>query len=103
LKYLIIAALVGLVFVVVYTRLRPYLQLLGKIVESLKVVAAAADDPQNSPRDRAGLERKLVRCASCGTWIPSDRSMRAGKGSATYCSAECLEGKSSTQGRKLAG
>ena len=37
-KYLVIAVLVSIIFVLVYARVRPYLQLIQKIVQSLNVV-----------------------------------------------------------------
>ena len=37
-KYLIIAALVSIIFVLVYSRVRPYLKLIQKVVQSLNVV-----------------------------------------------------------------
>jgi hypothetical protein len=102
LKYLIIAALVGFVFVVVYARLRPYLQLIRKVVNSLNVSAGVAS-PTASPQQRSGGEHKLVRCAGCGTWIPANRTFNLNSGLATYCSRECLEKKAAPKERKLAG
>ncbi|HEV8371297.1 MAG TPA: hypothetical protein VGQ39_25355 [Pyrinomonadaceae bacterium] len=100
-KYLIIAAIVGLVFVVVYSRLRPYLQLILKVVNSLNVSASVGSSTV-SPQNRAG-ENKLVRCAACETWVPEERALNLRSGLATYCSPECLEKKSATRERKLAG
>jgi uncharacterized membrane protein YjfL (UPF0719 family) len=37
LKYLILAALVSIAFVIIYSRVRPYLKLFRKVVESLNV------------------------------------------------------------------
>jgi predicted SprT family Zn-dependent metalloprotease len=100
-KYLIIAAVVAFAFVVVYSRLRPYLQLIQKVVNSLNVSANVGASTA-SPQKRSG-ENKLVRCAGCQTWIPEDRAMNLNVGLATYCSPECLEKKSETKERKLAG
>ncbi|HET6862723.1 MAG TPA: hypothetical protein VFH91_06735, partial [Pyrinomonadaceae bacterium] len=83
----------GLLFVFVYRRLRPYLQLMQKVVNALN---------QNSPARRdtsAQAERKLVRCVNCGTWIPSDKAIRIG--TTIYCSAECIEKQSANSNRKL--
>ena len=87
-KYLIIAALVSIVFVLVYTRVRPYLKLIQKIVQSLNVVTdinTSTATPQKVPSTN-----KLVRCDGCGTWIPAERALSLNSGLATYCSPECF-------------
>ena len=83
-KYLIIAALVSIIFVLVYSRVRPYLKLIQQVANSLN-----APPPQQKTPSR----NKLVRCDRCGTWIPADRALTLGSGLATYCSAECMEQK----------
>ena len=100
-KYLIVAALVSIAFVIVYSRVRPYLKLIRKVVESLNVATNATATP--AAPDRAPSKNKLVRCDSCGTWIPADRALHLGSGLASYCSAECLTKNSQTKERKLAG
>lgn len=100
-KYLIIAALVSIAFVIVYSRVRPYLKLFRKVVESLKVeteTTATTVNPQRSPS-----KNKLVRCDSCGTWIPAERALHLGSGLANFCSAECVTKNSQAKERKLAG
>jgi predicted SprT family Zn-dependent metalloprotease len=98
-KYLIIGALVSIIFVLVYSRVRPYLKLIQKIASSLNaavdVTTTAADQPKIPSKN------KLVRCESCGTWIPAERAMNLNSGLATYCSAECMAKPSKE--RKLAG
>jgi hypothetical protein len=100
-KYLIIAALVSIVFVLVYSRVRPYLKLIQKIASSLN---AAVDITTNTAavQPKTLSKNKLVRCESCGTWIPAERAMRLNAGLATFCSAECMAKKPSKE-RKLAG
>jgi hypothetical protein len=98
-KYLVIAALVSIVFVLVYSRIRPYLKLMQKVAQSLNVAAdigASTVSQQKTPS-----RNKLVRCESCGTWIPAERAMRVSGGLATYCSAECMA--QTGKERKLAG
>ena len=90
-KYLIIAALASIVFILVYTRIRPYLKLIQNVANSL-----------NTPAN-AGSEKKLVRCESCGTWIPSERALSLRSGLATFCSTECMASKPEAKHRKLAG
>jgi len=82
-KYVIIAALVSIIFVLVYSRIRPYLKLIQELTNSLNA----------PPEQKTPSRNKLVRCDQCGTWIPADRSMKLGSGLATYCSAECMAQK----------
>jgi len=81
LKYLIIATLVGIVFVLVYARIRPYLELVQKIVKSLNTASPEKTSSRN----------KLVRCERCGIWIPADRALKLNSGLATFCSPECMD------------
>ena len=90
-KYLIIGVLVSIIFVLVYSRIRPYLKLIEQLTNSLNA----------PPQERTPSRNKLVRCDRCGTWIPADRSMKLNSGMATYCSAECMANK--TKERKMAG
>jgi len=98
LKYLIIAAIVSVVSITIYARLRPYLQLIRKVVSALNV----STETTTAPRERAPAKNKLVRCDSCGTWVPADRALRLSSGLANYCSRECLA-KNSESKEKLAG
>lgn len=82
-KYLIIAVLVSIIFVLVYSRIRPYLKLIQQISGSLNA----------PPQERTPSRNKLVRCDRCGTWVPADRALKLGSGLATYCSAECVAEK----------
>ena len=100
-KYLIIAALVSIVFVIVYSRVRPYLKLIRKVVESLNV--ATEGTVTSADQQRSPSKNKLVRCDSCGTWIPAERALHLGSGLASFCSTECLSKNSQTKERKLAG
>lgn len=99
-KYLIIAALVSIVFVLIYTRVRPYLKLVQKILQSLTAVADITTTTASRPDTRS--ENKLVRCDSCGTWVPADRSLKLKSGLATYCSTECMT-KPASKERRIAG
>ena len=102
LKYLIIGALLALVFLLIYSRLRPYIELLGKVSSALK----GSLDATSSPTARGGstkTENKLVRCVACGTWIPTERAIGGGKNMSEYCSRECLEKAASGKKSKLAG
>ena len=100
-KYLIIAALVSIVFVLVYTRVRPYLKLIQKVVQSLNVVTDINTSTATT-RQKIPSRNKLVRCDSCGTWIPAERALSLNSGLATFCSTECMA-KPASKERKLAG
>ena len=100
-KYVIIAVLVGLVLGLIYSRVRPYLKLFRKVVESLN--AATDNTPATAGAPRSVSRNKLVRCDSCGTWIPAERAVHLGSGLNSFCSAECLTKNSQQQERKLAG
>lgn len=99
-KYLVIGALLGIIFVLVYSRIRPYLKLIQKVANSLNV---ATDLNASVPsRERTPSKNKLVRCEKCGTWIPAERALRLNSGLATFCSAECMS-ESRSEKQKLAG
>jgi hypothetical protein len=99
-KYLIIAGLLSIIFVLVYSRVRPYLQLIQKVINSLNV---ATNINTTAPaRPKSPSKNKLVRCERCGTWIPAERSLKLNSGLATFCSPECLA-KPASKERKLAG
>ena len=100
-KYLVIAALVSIAFVIIYSRVRPYLKLFRKVVESLNV--ATEGTVTTATQQRSPSKNKLVRCDSCGTWIPAERALHLGSGLASFCSTECVTKNSQTKERKLAG
>ena len=89
-KYLIIVGLVSIIFVLVYSRIRPYLKLIQKVANSLE-----------TPRTQS--RNKLIRCDSCGTWIPAERAVSLNSGLANFCSAECMAKKPTPKERKMAG
>jgi hypothetical protein len=100
-KYLIIALLLSIIFVLVYARVRPYLELIQKIASSFKVVTdinTSAASPQKSPS-----RNQLVRCDRCGTWIPAERALNLNSGLAKFCSTECMAKEPAAKERKLAG
>ena len=100
-KYLIIGALLSFVFLLVYFRVRPYLKFIRKVAQSFKVVTAinaTTASPQKTPS-----KNKLIRCESCGTWIPAERALNLSSGLATFCSAECMSKKPAANQRKIAG
>jgi predicted SprT family Zn-dependent metalloprotease len=99
-KYLIIVVLVSIIFVLVYSRVRPYLKLIQKVMQSFNVVTDINTTTATQQKTPSG--NKLVRCDSCGTWIPAERALSLNSGLATYCSTECMAKKPASK-RKLAG
>jgi len=100
-KYLVIAVLVSIIFVLVYARVRPYLKLIQKVVKSFNVVTeinTSAASNQKTPS-----RNKLIRCDRCGTWIPADRALSLKSGLANFCSTECMEKEPASNKRKIAG
>ena len=98
-KYLIIAALVGLVFVLIYSRVRPYLRLIREIKTALNVDVNRPDIGARSTT----RTNQLVRCQGCDTWIPADRALNLKSGLATFCSPECMAKTPASKPRKIAG
>ena len=100
-KYLIIGALLSIIFVLVYSRVRPYLKLIQKVIESFQVVTGVSATTASTKKTAS--KNKLIRCESCGTWIPAERALNLSSGLATFCSPECLAKKTASPKRKIAG
>jgi hypothetical protein len=100
-KFLIIAGLLSIIFVLVYSRVRPYLKLIQKVVNSLNVTTDI--NASTASRQKSPSKNKLVRCESCGTWIPAERALNLNSGLATFCSPECMAKKPASNERKIAG
>ena len=102
-KYLVIGALIALIFILIYSRLEPYIVALRKVLSLLR---GTADSVSGATAQRSGsvkTENKLVRCVACGTWIPAERAIGPGSKLSEYCSRECLEKSAGGKKRKLAG
>ena len=95
-KYLLLLVVLSFVAVLVYRRLRPYIHFarraLGVVrdVRRLSQQEMPGPSPRRAPSASAAGER-LVRCSSCGTWLPSSRALAPRSSSEVYCSADCLE------------
>jgi hypothetical protein len=100
-KYLIIAALVSIIFVLVYSRVRPYLKLIQKLANSLNVVTDIS--ASTASRQKSPSRNKLVRCERCETWVPAERALSLNSGLATFCSPECMAKEPVAKERKIAG
>jgi hypothetical protein len=104
LKALIIAALLTLLLLLLYSRIYPYVQIIKKLFGG---VARTLNDPPTmsggTSQSAAGKSvGKLVRCVGCGTWIPTERAIGTGGGRPPYCSRECIEKSAASAERKAA-
>jgi len=88
LKYLVVIALLALLLVLLYRRLRPYLKTIRNFINTVRQFQAEAAGPK-----RQGETEKLVCCATCGVWIPITRALASRSGETLFCSAKCLSGK----------
>jgi hypothetical protein len=104
LKYLLILLVISILFILLYRRLRPYIaaaqQMLG-IVRDVRRMNSQQQSAEPLRRASASGER-LLRCASCDTWVPTARALKSSSGS-SYCSRACLESATETVVRKRAG
>ena len=114
-KYLIVAVILGALFTVVYLRLRPYLSFARRVLGVFRQARGMSGDTggfQGMPggaaaaaaaagRKPAGNER-LVRCASCGTWLPDSRALTLGATSSKFCSHACMERSAGEAGTRRA-
>jgi hypothetical protein len=87
------------VFLLIYRKLRPYIEMLRKIVGIASSIVSGDHEAARSTT----IENKLSKCVTCGTWIPADRVVAVRSGSSVYCSTECLEGLPQGRHRKIAG
>jgi hypothetical protein len=96
-KYLILVALFAAVAFFAYWRLRPYLKMARNVlgfVRDVQRMSTGARPEQATPPTQpqgGGAAQKLVRCSSCGTWLPSTRALALRGLNETYCSQECVE------------
>lgn len=96
-KYFILIALFAAVALFAYWRLRPYLKMARNVlgfvrdVRHMSAGARAEQAPSARQPQGGGAAQKLVRCSSCGTWLPSTRALALRGSNATYCSQDCVE------------
>ena len=95
-KYVVILTMLAAFVTLVYWRLRPYIKMARRflgVVRDVRRVSEANTSHEVTRREtspRASNEI-LVRCASCGTWIPASRAVRLRASQNAYCSHACLE------------
>ncbi|HLL74687.1 MAG TPA: hypothetical protein VK421_05435 [Pyrinomonadaceae bacterium] len=93
-KYLLLLAVFLFVALLVYWRLRPYIHMARRAFGFVRDVRrfSRQDLPGTAPRHTAAASgERLVRCSSCGTWLPSSRALAARSSAEVYCSTDCLE------------
>lgn len=92
-KLLFVLALFAVLALLLYRRLRPYInaarRVLGFVREARLNVEGA---PATSPRSAGAASESLVRCANCDTWLPASRALTLRSSASVYCSTACLEG-----------
>jgi hypothetical protein len=102
LKFLVIGALLALLLLLVYSRIYPYLLVLKKLFGAARTITnSPAGAPSSGSTTKS--DARLVRCVSCGTWIPADRAIGNKAGRSVYCSHDCIEKGSNGKERKIAG
>ncbi|HKO62744.1 MAG TPA: hypothetical protein VJV03_16385 [Pyrinomonadaceae bacterium] len=95
LKYLIIGSLLVLLLLLVYSKLHPYIKMLGKFLGTVRSITNAGAAGTRPGR----VDGKLVKCVSCGTWVPAGRAVGI-KTNSVYCSTACLEKSAAAQRHK---
>ena len=106
-KYLIVALILGAFFTIVYLRLRPYLSFARRVlgvVREARGVSAGQGMPDGTMKPKQATGERLVRCASCGTWLPASRALTLRATSSSFCSHACMERSAGETGtRRAAG
>lgn len=106
-KYLIVALILGALFTVIYLRLRPYLNFARRVlgvVREARGMSAGQEMPNSAARTGKAEGERLVRCASCGTWLPVSRALTLRATSSSFCSHACMERSAGESGtRRTAG
>lgn len=98
-RYVLIITLLTGVALLVYWRLRPYLKMARNIlgfVRDVRRMSAGGGPLGTARREQGGTaanatSEKLVRCSSCGTWLPVSRAVSIRSSKNFYCSHACLE------------
>jgi hypothetical protein len=87
LKYLVVIALVALLFFLLYRKVRPYIKNLRQILEVIRQFQAGGSTVDSQP----GPE-KLIQCETCGIWVPASRALPS-RSEKVFCSIKCREGR----------
>ena len=94
-KYLIVAVILGALCTIIYLRLRPYIKIarrvLGVVREARGMSAGGQSADAGVRQPKTTVDARLVRCDSCGTWIPASRALKLRATSSNFCSHACME------------
>lgn len=101
-------ALIIFAFIVafIYVRLKPYIAAARRVLGFVRDARTldVNDPPRAAPRATRRITEKLVRCATCGTWLPASRALTLGNSANVYCSHACLERSADPRpAKKVAG
>ena len=98
-KYLIVVAILGTLLFLLYLRLRPYINAARRVLGVIREARAmsAGQQATDSMRQKKTVDERLVRCASCGTWLPASRALMLRSTSSTFCSHACMERSAGTE------
>lgn len=90
-KFLIILLLFLLVLALIAYRYRKQIQTAIYMWRMLKKMRQLNKTPEKRIENKANQkDAPLVRCASCGNWMPETKVLKLGAKS-VYCSANCME------------
>lgn len=101
-KLLIILGILGVVFLLIYLRLRPFIRMAKQMFGVAREVRRVARDDGITPTRSSSAGDRLVRCDACETWIPASRALKLRSSNAAYCSHACLESRAEGSKRKAA-
>ena len=110
-KYLIVLLILGAFLTIVYLRLRPYLSFARRVfgvVREARGMSAGQGMPGSGDiagaagRKQARGSERLVRCASCGMWLPASRALTLRAASSNFCSHACMERSAGEASRRRA-
>ena len=94
-KYVIVAVILGALCTIIYLRLRPYINFARRVlgvVREARGMSAGGQTPDAAVRQpKTTGDARLVRCDSCGTWIPAARALKLRATSSNFCSHACME------------
>ena len=92
-KYLIVAVILSAAFLIIYLRLRPYINIVRRVLGVVREARgmSAGQTMPNTVRPQSNDGERLVRCAACGTWFPASRAISLRSTSSNFCSHACLE------------
>jgi hypothetical protein len=91
-KYLLLLAVLAAVALLLYWRLRPYIHMARRAFGFVRDVRRLSRQETAGPAQRRptpAANERLVRCSSCGTWLPASRAIAARSSAEVYCSDGC--------------